>query len=201
MSIRGMEYSSYYGNGQLQSRFTADQFLVKPRQFSVFKIKSVNEAILTNTRFEIFGPPPVETDSSNRLTTDGEDGDLGTQLSDGIRGLAELKGMGRITRAVLFGMSMETFFNEKPILHLQAQHATMNISKAEMILEKAIIENHQTATRLIGKEIFWNEKQKTFEIPGEYHLQSPSGIIRGGKSIFGFDLQPITRQTFPRQQP
>jgi hypothetical protein len=196
-----MEYSSYYGNGQLQSRVTADQFLVKPRQFSVFKIKSVNEAILTNTRFEIFGPPPVDTDSSNRLTTDGEDGDLGTQLSDGIRGLAELKGMGRITRAVLFGMSMETFFNEKPILHLQAQHATMNISKAEMILEKAIIENHQTATRLIGKEIFWNEKQKTFKIPGEYHLQTPSGTIRGEKSIFGFDLQPITRQTFPRQQP
>lgn len=183
MAIKGLVFSNYEGD-RLQSRVKADQLLVKPRQFSVFRIKSVNEVVLTNTFFEIYQYPAEKGSAAGE-----ERFSLGAQLTSGVKGLAGLKGMGRVTRAVLLGMKMEVLNSGHPHLRLSAQNAEMSINKAEMQMENVLIENPVSGKRLISKVVIWDEKNRVFVVPGEYRLQTPGGISVGKNVAVDLNLQ------------
>jgi len=187
LSIQGLEYTTYE-SGRLLSRIAAVELLVKSRKFRIFRVKSVNEVILTDTRFELFSPAP---------TTDGEDrtevGDLalGRQLAKGVEGLAGLKGMGKITRATLAGMRMTVYRGEgRPELRILARQAVMVPGKPEMRMEKVVIENLPMKTRLVSDEVIWNEARETFQAPGKYRLETADALIRGTAGLFDLSLRP-----------
>lgn len=188
LSIQGLEYATYE-SGRLLSRIAAVELLVKSRKFRIFRVKSVNEVILTDTRFELFSPAPT--------TDDGElppSGDLalGRQLAKGVEGLAGLKGMGKITRATLAGMRMTVYRGEgRPELRILARQAVMVPGQPEMRMEKVVIENLPMKTRLVSDEVIWNEARETFQAPGKYHLETADALIRGTAGLFDLSLRPL----------
>jgi hypothetical protein len=192
LSIQGLEYTTYE-SGRLLSRIAAAELTVKSRKFSVFRVKSVNEAVLTDTRFELFSPDPNPAQAAGGEDRPGaKDLALGRQLAKGVEGLAGLKGMGKITRATFAGMRMTVYGRGGgPELRIMARQAFMEPGKPEVRMEKVFLENLPLKTRLISDEVIWNEERETFAIPGTYRLETADSLTRGTAGLFDLSLRPI----------
>lgn len=189
LSIQGLEYTTYE-SGRLLSRIAAVELLVKSRKFSIFRVKSVNEVILTETRFELFSPAPAAGGEDQPETKNLA---LGRQLANGVEGLAGLKGMGKITRATLAGMRMTVYREEgRPELRILARQAVMVPGKPEMRMEKVVLENLPLKIRLVSDEVIWNEERETFAIPGKYRLETTDAVTRGSAGLFDLSLRPMS---------
>lgn len=192
LSIQGLEYTTYE-SGRMMSRIAAEELMVKSRKFSVFRVKSVNEAVLTDTRFDLFSPgadPAQAAGGEDR--PEAKDLALGRQLASGVEGLAGLKGMGKITRATFAGMRMTVYGRGgRPELRIMARQAVMEPGKPEMRMEKVVLENLPLKTRLISDEVIWNEERETFAVPGKYRLETADALTRGTAGLFDLSLRPM----------
>lgn len=188
LSIQGLEYTTYE-SGRLLSRIAAAELTVKSRKFRIFRVKSVNEVILTDTRFDLFSSDPA---GGGEDRPEVENLALGRQLATGVEGLAGLKGMGKITRATFAGMRMTVYRGEgRPELRIMARLAFMEPGKPEMRMEKVVIENLPLKTRLVSDEVIWNEARETFSVPGKYRLETAAALTRGTAGLFDLSLRPF----------
>ncbi len=171
LAIQGLSYSNYEGD-KLLSRLEANRLQVRPRKFFVFNLKSVNEVMLEQGRFEIH---MVE----NQEAGEGASFSLGAELSTSVNGLAGLKGMGRITRCLVGGMAMDIFKSGKPHFLVKAEKAFMDFHKKETRLENVLLEGVGSEKKVWAEQAWWDEERQIFRIPGKYRARTPRGNASG----------------------
>lgn len=165
MSAKSLSFSNYE-DGRLTSRFQVDQMVVKPRKFGIFRVKSINEALLLNALFVFHQYSAAEEKVSDRP----EGASKKPDLTDGIQGLAELRGVGRLTRAVVDGMTLEFLHDKEMVLRAQMEKAFIDLQKNESRFEKSVFQLSRQKIILLGEEAFWDKKNKKFIIPGPYRI-------------------------------
>ncbi|MDO3377610.1 hypothetical protein [Geoalkalibacter halelectricus] len=193
MQVRGLTYSTYIED-QLVSRIQTDQFLIKPRQFGAVRVRSVNEAVLVNARFEF----------QERFTagTEMEEAAESVDFAQGIEGLTQLRGVGRVTRGKIAGMSLVYRQDLQPVLRVGARQAVLDFARGESRLEEVIIECLSLRQRVHAPIVYWDRDAQRFFIPGDYRLEKEPGIFTPGRGLvvdLNGNLYPLPRfQQKPR---
>jgi hypothetical protein len=173
MTIRGFGFSTYLDD-RLSTRVSADLFRIRPRKFSIFKVRSLNEAALSKARFEIHSDA-----AENGKATEGVLESLGSQFSSRAQGLAGMKGVGNISRVVMDGMEMTFFRQKSPHLQVRAQKGEMDFKKKEIRMEQALLEHLPSQKKIAAATIIWDDEARLFKIPGKYQAQTPQGRASG----------------------
>lgn len=183
MEIEGLKYSNYK-DGRLQSRVQAGQLVVVPRKIGIFQIHSINEAVISRFRLEILNAP-LTSGAANHQS------DLPLELSDGIKGLAAIKGSGRITKVTISGMEIISLRDDKPVLRLIAQTGLFDARQKQLKLEKIVLQNPSIGLRISSEQALWNKKINAFEIPGPYELHTADGIQKGERIYVDMNFRLI----------
>lgn len=171
LRLGGFSSASYDG-ARLLSRFSADELKIAPRRFSVFNIRSVNELVLSNVHIEVH---------RDRRQADGPQGLLpaGETLAPLIGDRAAGRGLGRITRGVFNGLTIELFSGGAPHLGVQAKKAHLNLKNRQLEMRAALLEHLPRRKKILSERIIWDEAQQAFLIPGPYRAETPAGSARG----------------------
>ncbi len=173
-----------YSYGKLTMLIEADEFIVRPRKqhflFNmspiinikpIFNIRPFNEAIFTNAKLETRlypenSEPEISEEAGlffikkNMLTSD-------------------LKGMGVITRVLIKGLVINIYKNDILSLTVKAGKAYIHLRKKKVNLIDADIMHTLSQKHIMSRFIIWNEKEKVFEIPGQYIAVTPKGKTAG----------------------
>jgi hypothetical protein len=173
MTIRGFGFSTYLDD-RLSTRVSADLFRIRPRKFSIFKVRSLNEAALSKARFEIHSDA-----AESGKPTGGILKSLGSQFTSRAQGLAGMKGVGNITRVVMDGMELAFFRRKSPHLQVRAQKGEMDFKKKEIRMEQALLEHFPSKKKIAASMIIWDDEARLFKIPGKYQAQTPQGRASG----------------------
>jgi hypothetical protein len=171
MEIEGLKYSNYK-DGKLQSRVQAAQLMVVPRKIGVFQIQSINEAVISRFRLEMHSA--TLPDEPNKTGTA-----LPDELSDGIKGLATIKGAGRIVKVTIAGMEILSLRGDKPEFILQARVGSFDARHKQLQLENVIMQQPGNHLRLTTDRAVWNKEINAFEVPGSYVLQRGNEVTKG----------------------
>ena len=187
--IRIMGFSnSLYEDNKLVARVEAAEFKINPRKFFAFNIKPLNEATLTDVRLEIH----LYKDTSSKV-------DL---LPFGIvesllvkKGSAGLKGMGKVTRGVIKGLTIEIYKAERLAMIVKAEKAYMNFKNQELKIRNGSIEEVASQKVIKSKLITWDNKTKIFKVPGAYLVETPKGKATGKaiKVDLDFVVSPLAQ--------
>lgn len=171
IEIEGLK-STNYKEGKLQSRVQAAQLVVVPRKIGVFQIQSINEAVISRFRLEMHNTArPVEQNSSTAALPD--------ELSDGINGLASIKGSGRIVKVTIADMEILSIRENKPEFILQARVGTFDARHKQLQLENVIMQQPENHLRLTTDRAVWNKEINAFEVPGPYVLHRGNEVVKG----------------------
>ena len=174
MDVRGLTYSTYI-EGQLVSRIQTDQLLITPRQFGMMRIKSVNEAVLVNARFEF----------QEHMAKGAEEGEPveSVDFSQGIEGLTQLRGVGRVTRGNIAGMRLVYRQDQQPRLHMAARRAVLDFARGESRMEDVVIDCVAVRRRIHAATVYWDRDTQRFFIPGDYQLELAPGKFTPGRGL------------------
>lgn len=188
LSITGMTYNNYEAD-RLISHISVDQLQVQPRSFGIFRVRAVNEVILTHARIELHSySDDAQSYSENLDPEQPQELSLAGAFSESIDGLATIRGMGRITRALFQPLSLSMLRDESPYLQLRAQTAELDIQKKTVEFQKALLIGRQADVRLSTAVLIWHEKHKRFHVPGEYQLFVKNRILTGKSAQLDADL-------------
>jgi hypothetical protein len=181
--INGLSYKAY-NNGILVSKMEAEEFKIRPRKFFIFNIKSVNEAILTNVKLNMYlkNKELADIDLLNPIfdaTTD--------------KGTGKGTGIGLITRAIIKGIDVNIFISDVLTHKLKATSADFMLKKKRIVFYNASLE-HPPSSRLISADkIIWDAQEKAFMV---YNLDKTSSTKekakgKGLKIDLDFNIKPI----------
>jgi hypothetical protein len=178
LSIKGISSSTYDNNGRLLMQIKADEIKVNPRRFFVFNIKSINEVTITNIKaaFYFYEDKPKSDSDKPQL-----DIDL-LNLYEGVmhqkKGNAVPKELGRITRGVIKGFTLEIYKKGKLFVIVKANEGEIDFRKKTVEMKNAHLE--EVISKKIIKSNFavWDNKEKVFKIPGEYIATTPKGSAK-----------------------
>ena len=190
MEIAGLKYSNYK-EGKLQSRVQAEQLMVVPRKIGAFQIKSINEAVITRFRLEMH--------SSNLAAEPKTGSALPDELSDGIKGLAAIKGTGRIVKMTIAGMEILSLRDEKPEFILQARVGSFDARHKQLQLENVTMLQPENHLRLTTDLAIWNKEINAFEIPGPYVLYRGKEVVKGERVFIDLAFR-IIREKNPQKK-
>jgi len=175
MEIEGLKYSNYK-DGKMQSRVQAAQLMVVPRKIGVFQIQSINEAVISRFRLEMHSATlPDEPNKTGAALPD--------ELSDGIKGLASIKGSGRIVKVTIAGMEILSLRGDKPEFILQARIGTFDARHKQLQLENVSMQQPENHLRLTTDRAVWNKEINAFAVPGSYVLHRGNEVVKG-ENIF-----------------
>lgn len=180
LSIQGLVYSSYNGS-HLLSRTKAEQLQVRAKRYSLFKVKSVNEAIFVNPVFESY--LTSEDDSS-----DGAGQDFNSQVSEGISGLAELKGVGHIVSALLLRPVFILDRGAHDRIEISAKQGEISLRNNKLVLTEVVFEGTNPHRLIQCQQAIWEKDKRQFYIPGEYRLEEGRRLEKGGNVFVGLDI-------------
>lgn len=170
--ISGLRYKTYT-NGTLMKMVEADEFRIVPRRFYVFRIKSLNEALVTNARISIF--VPVGDHAKNKK--DFPEDPFASLLKD----LTDQESVnGVTTKVTVKGIEISIYHSKVLTHHLKAASADLGVSGGQAIFYNAVLEDVALRTRSIAKKMIWDSRTKKFRIPG-----SPSGTAGAKGKGFG----------------
>lgn len=193
IEIEGLKYSNYKDE-KLQSRVQAAQLMVVPRKIGVFQIQSINEAVISQFRLEIFNSPPTIPGNQEKLNSApsvARENEFADELSEGIKGLASIKGAGRITKVTITGMEIFSLREDKPEFILQARVGSFDARKKELQLEQVTLLQPITGMRIVTERAVWNKKIKAFEIPGDYEVTTEKGVKKGKRIYIDMNFRLI----------
>ena len=191
MEIEGLKYANYK-DGKLQSRVQAAQLIVVPRKIGAFQIKSINEAVITRFRLEMH--------SSNLAAEQNKTGTaLPDELSDGIKGLAAIKGTGRIVKMTIAGMEILSLRDEKPEFILQASVGSFDARQKQLQLENVTMLQPGNHLRLTTDLAIWNKEINAFEVPGPYVLYRGKEVVKGERVFIDLAFR-IIREKKPQKK-
>lgn len=175
MEIEGLKYSNYK-DGKLKSRVQAAQLMVVPRKIGAFQIQSLNEAVISRFRLEMHSATLPDEPSKTGTS-------LPDELSDGIKGLATIKGAGRIVKVTIAGMEILALRGDKPEFILQASVGSFDARHKQLQLENVIMEQPENHLRLTTDRAVWNKEINSFAVPGPYVLHRGNEVVKG-ENIF-----------------
>ena len=191
MEIAGLKYSNYK-EGKLQSRVQAAQLMVVPRKIGAFQIKSINEAVITRFRLEMHSSNlPAEPNKTRSVLPD--------ELSDGIKGLAAIKGTGRIVKITIAGMEILSLRDEKPEFILQARVGSFDARQKQLQLENVTMLQPENHLRLTTDLAIWNKEINAFEVPGPYVLYRGKEVDKGERVFIDLAFR-IIREKKPQKK-
>lgn len=175
MEIEGLKYSNYK-DGKLQSRVQAAQLVVVPRRIGIFQIQSINEAVISGFRLEMHNARLAAGEGNSGAA-------LPDELSDGIKGLASLKGAGRIVKVTIAGMEILSLRGDRAEFLLQARVGSFDARRKQLQLENVTMEQPEKQLRLTTDKALWNQDLKAFAVPGPYILYRGKEVVKG-ENIF-----------------
>lgn len=179
LAISGMTYNNYQYD-RLVSHISVDELLVQSRSFGFFRIRSINEAVLTNARIQVHNySSDIDSDTEPLNSESPEQLSLSSAFSESIDGLSSIRGMGRITRALFRPISLTVFTDQSPSLRLRAQSAELDMQKKNVEFHRAQLGGSHVAFRLTTQRLIWNERLEQFQIPGDYQLHFNDRVLTG----------------------
>lgn len=198
LSISGMAYDTYR-NEQLASSIKVENLQVRPRKIGIFRVKSLNEVALTKARFDLYQRPSYAAGEP----TAQEGQSLTSGFSEGLNGLASLRGMGRITRATIDSMILNLHRAKGPYLQLRSRSAILDLKKQNFQFINARLLGRQGAFHLVTPLLKWDEQRKLFYVPGKYRLLTSDGQLRGSGAVIDseLNLRPLPGGTPPQARP
>lgn len=177
--INGLSYKAY-NNGILVSKMEAEEFKIRPRKFFIFNIKSVNEAILTNVKLNMY--------IKNKELADI---DLLNPIFDGTTGKGT--GTGLITRAIIKGIDVNIFISDVLTHKLKATSADFMLKKKKIVFYNASLEHPPSSKLISAKKIIWDAQEKAFMVYNLDKASSPKEKAKGKglKIDLDFNMKPI----------
>ncbi len=172
LDIKGLIFSTYGEQGSLTQRISAKQLMVKPRKFGVFRVKSVNEVVFVAVEFEFYRQFAEDGNSK-------DDSSLAAGMAEGMYGLSELKGIGRLTRAAMVGIKMRVLSQGKETFSLLAESGEIELKSKKTSFENVRFSLPANQSILEAKKSVWDKELQAFVVAGEYVLQTPKGEQRG----------------------
>ena len=186
--IKGFSSREFNGNNVLK-RLSADELTIGPRKYFVFNIRPLNEAVISNAK--------LETHYYFDGNSTGQELDRfhpgGSLISGkGIRTSIPTKGI--ITRCRFKDLFWKIYRDNNLSLVIQAKGAEINFRTKQMRLSDVCIEDRKSHKCIITRSVIWNEKQKTFKIPGHYIAMTPKGRVsgRGMQLDLNFVARPLS---------
>ena len=113
--------------GDLVLEMAADEFRVSPRKFMVFRINIVNEALLSNAKFTIYDKKPGSVLSQpESIACRPENFNYFSSFFDFT--LGKSKGQGIISKAIIKGVSIGIYNNDKLVFSIISPVAEIGLS-------------------------------------------------------------------------
>jgi hypothetical protein len=161
-------------NHRLLTRLKADELTIGPRKYFAFNIRPLNEANLKNTKLETYYYSNESEKNRDTWSINGN-GDflMGSSPQN------SLSSMGIITRCRISGFSWEIYRDGQPGMVVQARDALINFRNHKIKLSEVRIYDRKSQKFIAAHSAVWNEKQKTFLIPGNYIAMTPKGYASG----------------------
>jgi hypothetical protein len=166
--VKGLHYK-VYRNGLLVSEAEAEDFKIIPKKFFVFKVKSINEAVITNARIKLF----EQNESRESRKKDDPFGSLFREFTD------KENGEGLITRATVKGIDVNIYKAEKLTHHLTAASADLKAGANQTAFYNVAIEHPSSRMVIRTEKLLWDTQEKQFKAPGRYTASSPEGEVKG----------------------
>jgi hypothetical protein len=154
--IRGLRYKSY-SNGVLVAQVEAEEFKIIPRRFLVFQIKSINEAVVTNTKISIFSSREDNPGGGKGMDPFGS---LFKEFTN------KDSGVGLVTKVIVKGIDIVIYDSDVLTQHLRAASADLRSNGGAAIFYDAVLERPASRTRIKAKKMIWDSREKKFIIPG-----------------------------------
>ncbi len=178
-----------HDKGVLITKGKADEFKIAPRKFLVFSIKSINEALLTNVKVDIYIHNIIKSER------DGDSKNTDFNIFNPFIDVSNSKGKGTglITKAIIKGIDIRMFNENILTIKLNASTADLKAKEGNMVFYNATLEHLPSSKSISSKKIFWDREKMVFKIPGWYNASSPKGKGRGkGLQIdLNFNLIPL----------
>ncbi len=157
--ITGLRYKTCR-NGRLVARIDAEEFKIRPRRFFVFQIKSLNEAIITNAKMDLFFRKEAPHGS---LGQEGGDGPFGALLRDLTN---KESGVGLVTKVTLKGIDISIYDSDVLTQRLRADSADLRSDTGQGIFYKATLEEPSIGKFTVAPKVVWDPHKKKFKAQG-----------------------------------
>jgi hypothetical protein len=180
--VKGLSASRVDGN-RLLSHLKADEFKVNPRKYFVFNIKPLREATFSNVILETHVYPDMGGMVGEMSLISPNEKVLSAQ---GAKDTFE--GMGIVTRGVIKNLVWKIYSADSLCLIVKARRGYIDCKKKKTNLKNVSLENLLSQRLIVSKSVIWNERDKVFEIPGEYFAVTPKGNVRGRGMKLDMDL-------------
>ncbi|MBI4826730.1 MAG: hypothetical protein HY807_09990 [Nitrospirae bacterium] len=170
-SMKGFSYSSFDDKNNLLAKLEADEFRIGQRRVWIFNIRPFKEATIDNARFTLYldknrlSKPDIFSSTEEFLSLDN---------GGGAKGL--------IFRGVINGLSFDVFRGDMALVRVKAEKAYIDFRKKRMKLVNASIDDAENKKAVKSGLVFWNDRDKSFDIPGEYS-ETAGGNISAGKGL------------------
>jgi hypothetical protein len=105
-----------------------------------------------------------------------------------MRGMANLRGVGRVTRGKVAGMQLIIYRRDKTTLMVHAKNAEIDFKKRQTRMNDAILSIPEEHYLLRSKQIIWDDRKKLFVVPGEYVLTKAGERRKGTGLVLNFGL-------------
>lgn len=170
----------------------AERLFIRPRRFGVFNIKSVNEAVLHNARFETHlyddnsdGQTPLFTyEQASPFSTGGSGG--------GRRGGSVV---GRVTRLIANGVHGEIFRADVKSMVLTSRYGVVEKKQHEAEFINATLQHVHTGRHISSRRMLWDGRKRVFVIPGRYTLTAAGGRQQGESVEVDLDFRITPRSS------
>ncbi|GMQ87571.1 MAG: hypothetical protein BMS9Abin08_0775 [Gammaproteobacteria bacterium] len=188
LKITGLVYSAQNERGVVHA-LQADQLLIKPRKFSLFNIRNVNEAVLNNARFETRFY--ADTTSEQRLFDYEAVLPVGDDEGDSRH--RSRSGYGLVTRLVANRVKFDIFRSEQKSMTLTAALGLLENKKRKAEFLNATLRDMRSARRISSRKIIWDAENRVFVVPGAYILHLAAKNVAGEsiKVDMDFTIKPL----------
>ncbi len=149
-------------DGRLVARIEAEEFKIRPRRFFVFQIKSLNEAIITNAKMDLFFRRGVPHGS---LQQEGGDGPFGALLRDLTN---KESGVGLVTKVTLKGVDISIYDSDALTQRLRADSADLRSDTGQGTFYNATLEETSSGKFAVAAKVVWDSHKRKFKVSGDY---------------------------------
>jgi len=168
--------SSLYEKGQLVERVSAARILVRSRRFGLFRLRNINEMVITDLSFDFC----VDKNEKNSKSNYSIFSSIKNGFQDTADNVHHSSPFGHITSVAIDGF---TFISRKSASHIylecRAKHGKMKQKSSRLELQDCVLFQPSRKRRIVARKVDWNEEAQRFEILGQYHIIGPSETISG----------------------
>jgi hypothetical protein len=180
--IKGLRYKTYE-NGSLVARVEAQEFKIIPRRFFVFHIKSLNEAVITNAKMDLFFHG---REAHNSIAEEGNDESPFKVLFKELT--RKDSGAGLITKVTMKGIDISIYDSGVLRRRVRAASADLINDSGRAIFYDATLEDPHMGKSVSAPKVVWDSHEKRFKVPGD-HRASALRMKRDGKErLAGFNF-------------